>query len=382
MHTRAWIPATLLVAGVMTGLGALSGTASAQPDPGAVLEEVRLSGDIHARLPATGGGDAVAADEAIFTFDPDAGTAESTLPLGTLDAADLDGHDLDRFSLDVWTTIEGIAMHPADVFDAAGNHVLDARSAGIPAHVNVDAVSREPASGDLVFSIDSTASIGGNAYGPADLIRWDGSAFSPHATGLLAAPVDIDALHLAADGTVFVSLAATTMLEGQVIDPESVVHAGLAGDSLIDPQVVFTPPDASWDATDLDALWVDPFLPGTLSWGQTQVDTFEDAGAVTLTILRSGGADGDFTVNYDIIAGTAQADEDYIGIAGGQVFSDGETEDTIDIELLDNPDLDGDKEFFVELTGTTGEGTIGSPSMVTVRIIDDEDFIFADGFES
>lgn len=339
------------------------------------VDAFRYSADIHAAVD-TDNGTLIGADEAIFIAVPGAGPQGLELSLGTMDEADIDGYDLDRFSVDATTVVNGTVMRPADVFGADGTRVLDASGAGIPDGVNVNAVTRDPATGDVVFSIDRTAVLGGTLFDAADLIRFDGSGFSmvldlPGAGGL-----NIDAAHWLPDGTFLVS-ASSEAAFGSIIASDEQVVANPAGDAA----VVFTPAHDSWQAADLDALWVDAFTPGQFAWAEAASVVFENAGSATLTVERAGGSEGSTGVSFETVSDTAIAGADFVASSGTVEFDDGETFNTLSIVLLDDGFIEGEERFGVILTGVTAGGTIGSPSAITVIVRDDEDFLFADGFE-
>jgi hypothetical protein len=96
----------------------------------------------------------------------------------------------------------------------------------------------------------------------------------------------------------------------------------------------------------------------------------------------TGLAEGPVTVSYSTADGSAAAGIDYGGSSGGVAFSDGELVDSAILTLFDNGTVDGDKVFFVDLTSATNGGLLARPTRITIRIRDDDDFLFADGFES
>lgn len=345
------------------------------------LEAVEFSGDAWARLPAASGPSEPGSDSDIFDYDLTTATGTIVSPSVNFDAADIDGHDGDRISLDINAQVGSAQVSPRDVFQVSGSILFDGDAAGIPDDVNVDAISRDPATDDLVLSIDVQADFGGSTYAPDDLIRWDGNSFSIFESPGLGE--NIDALHILDTGSYLISLDATAELEGLVVRDEDVVEVGSGGATF---ELSFTPRNlhSSWEATNLDALWAQRApIPGQLQWTETSTVAFENGGSVTLTIERVNGDEGSTTVEWSTVDDSAISGADFIGASGSRGFSDGETTETVTIALLDDTTIEGPEQFHVDLTGiSSGAAVIGAPSRVTVIVRDDEDFVFADGFEN
>lgn len=352
------------------------------------LQAVHFSGEIHTTFP----GDAailVSSDETMLEFDFDAGFADGVNHLGTLDGVDVDAfHDSGDgcgprlFSLDTTAEIAGTVVRPADIFTESGTLVLDASAEGIPDGVNVDAVSREPVSCLLVFSIDVTTEIDMNTYGPGDLIAWSsGAGFSLYLTDNF--DINIDALHLLEDGRTLVSVDTDIEFSGGVARDEDVVEIIPGGPGSFQ-EIVFSPRDFddTWQSADLDALWAMPALaPGTVRWETNHVEVFEDAGSISVGIERVGGSDGAIDIDWSTTDGSAANGVDFGGGSGALPLADGATGGSVLISLFDDGDVEGPEDFTIALTGVSGGASLGSPAVVTVVIQDDEDYIFADGFE-
>ena len=227
------------------------------------LAELRFSADIITTLPGTTG-DIHSTNAAIVAFNTAAGTATSANDLGALDPATIDafhqggeGCGDSLYSLDITTMIGRNAMRPADIFTAIGSKFLDANLAGIPAGVNIDAVSREPGNCDLLLSIDTTAMLGLTAYKPDDVIRWNKKAgFSLYQRTNLK--VNIDALHVLGPNHMLISIDAGSSLPdlASLDDMVLEISAGRGGYQLL----AFEPAklNDSWQGADLNALWALP----------------------------------------------------------------------------------------------------------------------------
>ena len=117
-----------------------------------------------------------------------------------------------------------------------------------------------------------------------------------------------------------------------------------------------------------------PQNPGTISLAtSTPSPVSEEAGKVTLTVVRTGGSSGTVTVNYSVDDQTALAGSDYVDIVNGSVtFLNGETSKNIEISLLNDDVFEPDETFTIGLLGTNGVGQVGTPRTATVTIVDDD----------
>ena len=253
-------------------------TPQAQGQNRTVLAAIHFSGDIHTQLPATGGGSLVQSDEAIAEFSISSGSADTVLPLGILDAGSVDGFHAgdpecgadDLFSVETFTEINGTAMSAADVFSANGSKILDATAEGVPAGVNVDALSRDPSTCDLVFSVDVITDLGGTVFRPGDLIRRaDAGNFSMYLDS--ASLGNVDALHVFPEGRVLLSFDQRVELGSVSVSSEDVLER-IPGIQSPSYSLAFSPGDVdgSWQPADLDAVWAER-APNLLF-----ADSFED----------------------------------------------------------------------------------------------------------
>lgn len=351
------------------------------------ISEIHLSADIHYTLPGDGGATLVVGDDVIAVYDVSLGEANGFAFLGTLDRADVDAFHADDdcgaalYSLDATADIAGTVMRPADVFREVGLKVLDAAAEGITDGVDIDAVTRDPSTCDLLVSFDTTVEVDGTVFGPAEVARVSGGGFSLFRAG--SPDADIDALHLLDTGSMLVSFAAPVPGLGFEFADEDIVEQAEAGGPW---EVAFRPAavDASWEPADTDALFVERGpIAGDFRWTAANVEVAEGQGTFQLTIERVNFAEGPVTVSWSTADGSATLGIDFAGASGSVGLGDGETNETIQLTLFDDSVVDGgDKEFFVDLVSASNGGNIVSPSRVSVLIRDDEDFLFADGFES
>jgi YVTN family beta-propeller protein len=117
-----------------------------------------------------------------------------------------------------------------------------------------------------------------------------------------------------------------------------------------------------------------PQQPGTLQFTEPTVTAGEGDGELSLTVTRTGGADGQVTVQYLAMPeSTATADSDYTGASGTLTWPAGETTaQVIKITLTDDHEVEQTETVKFTLNNTTGGATLGSPAQATLSITDND----------
>ncbi|MBX7222379.1 MAG: hypothetical protein K1Y36_20685 [Blastocatellia bacterium] len=110
--------------------------------------------------------------------------------------------------------------------------------------------------------------------------------------------------------------------------------------------------------------------PGKFKFEFSNHRVIEGGGAPTvyLNVLRIDGSNGTVDVAYTTTQGTAT--DDFIATSGTLTFADGELSKTISVFTLNDKNWEGEEYFTVNLTSATNGGTLISPSVATVTIID------------
>ena len=101
----------------------------------------------------------------------------------------------------------------------------------------------------------------------------------------------------------------------------------------------------------------------------------EGAGSVRVTVLRTGGSDGEVTVDYrtvDNIGRAAVAEEDYRDRAGTLTFADGQTEQSVLIPILDDTLAEGSETFGFAIDNVRGGATLLAPRTAQITINDND----------
>jgi hypothetical protein len=188
------------------------------------------------------------------------------MPLGSLPRdADIEGYHLEANGdqlLVFDTKVElpgGITAEQRDIvhFDGSLYWIeFDGSAHGVPADAGIDAVTRS-AGGDLLLSFDTAV----DDAADEDLVRFDGTGFSPYFDGSSAGPgvapeLDLDAAHELPNGHLLLSFDATGVVDGIGHSDEDLLEFdSTTGTWLLafDASAAATP----WPATsDMDAVAV------------------------------------------------------------------------------------------------------------------------------
>jgi uncharacterized repeat protein (TIGR01451 family) len=113
---------------------------------------------------------------------------------------------------------------------------------------------------------------------------------------------------------------------------------------------------------------------GVVKFAVATASVAEGAGSVKLTVVRSGGAAGGVLVDYTTVNGTATGgvEGDFQPTSGTLSFGFGNASATITIPIHQDLVAEGNETFQVQLGNVRGGATLGTPSVVTVTIVDDE----------
>ena len=114
--------------------------------------------------------------------------------------------------------------------------------------------------------------------------------------------------------------------------------------------------------------------PGVISLVASTASVNENAGTVTVQLLRSGGSDGEVAINYQTVDGSAVAGRDYVASSGTVVFAERETTAEIVISLIDDSYIESAEDFSIEISSPTNGATLGSvvSSKISVQSEDEE----------
>ena len=117
-----------------------------------------------------------------------------------------------------------------------------------------------------------------------------------------------------------------------------------------------------------DALSLRPVGAPLLVAGDAEA--IEGGGALGFEVSLTCPAAAAVSVDYATADGTAVAAADYVAAAGALTFALGETSRTVEVEVVDDADVEGDEELFLDLANAAGAGLAGARGTGTV--VDDE----------
>jgi uncharacterized delta-60 repeat protein len=116
-------------------------------------------------------------------------------------------------------------------------------------------------------------------------------------------------------------------------------------------------------------LTITGHLPGNLQFNPSSYFVAENAGKVTLTVMRIGAFDVPATVQFATSDGTAQAGTNYTAMSGTLVFGAGQQSAAFTIPILDDGVFQTpNKQFNVTLSNAGGNGILGGLTTAVVTI--------------
>ncbi|HEY0003261.1 MAG TPA: DUF4394 domain-containing protein [Pyrinomonadaceae bacterium] len=111
---------------------------------------------------------------------------------------------------------------------------------------------------------------------------------------------------------------------------------------------------------------------GTFQFNISSATVSENAGKVTLTVIRSGDLSGPASVDYATSDGTASQRGDYLIAFGTLNFSAGESSQSFDVLIVDDAYVEASETFNVSLSSPTGGFFAGLNNTATVTITDND----------
>ncbi len=106
----------------------------------------------------------------------------------------------------------------------------------------------------------------------------------------------------------------------------------------------------------------------TIAFSAEKYAISEGGGIAVITVKREGFLNTTVSVQYSTFSGTASAASDYATAAGTLTFGPGEDTKTFQVPVVDDIFPEEDEFVGLYLTGVTGPGTLGSPSVAELRI--------------
>ncbi len=108
---------------------------------------------------------------------------------------------------------------------------------------------------------------------------------------------------------------------------------------------------------------------GSLLLSESIYQVIQSAGAVTVTVNRTGGTAGAVSVAYATANGTAVAGTEFTAVSGTLEWADGDaTSKSFSVNISNVTPFSGSKSFSVTLSDPSGGSTLNNPSSATVSI--------------
>ena len=245
--------------------------------------------------------------------------------------------------LNNWFGFSGTETLSSTAF--AGSQSLQLSSAGSGASQLIDAQANQEYELSLYAQTDSTGYVG---------------------AGLNFFDADYNLLAFTPSNDINISGSEWQVYQQQAIAPEQTRYA----------QVWIYQNDADGSSF-LDEISLSvPALPqnfGDISLAASNVSVEEGDGSATLTVLRTRGSDGEITVDYSTLSGTATPNTDFTPVSGTLTFADGETEKTVTVDILEDTLVEGSERFSFAIDNVNGGATLLAPRTAQVEIIDNDD---------
>ncbi|CCI03111.1 CARDB domain-containing protein [Microcystis aeruginosa] len=117
----------------------------------------------------------------------------------------------------------------------------------------------------------------------------------------------------------------------------------------------------------------DPPQQGILSFSQSSYSINENGTAVTqVTVMRSGGSDGEVSATINLFNGSATAPSDYNSSPIIVNFANGETSKTVVIPIVNDTVYEANETINLTLSNPTGGAIIRGQNTAVVTIVDDD----------
>ena len=111
--------------------------------------------------------------------------------------------------------------------------------------------------------------------------------------------------------------------------------------------------------------------PGEIQFNNENYTAVESDGFAEITVIRLNGSQGEVTVGFATVEGTAKPDLDYIPTSGTLIFAEGETTKTFNVQLIDDLRAEPDETLGLILSNPQGGATLGTITSAILTIIDD-----------
>lgn len=109
---------------------------------------------------------------------------------------------------------------------------------------------------------------------------------------------------------------------------------------------------------------------GSLQFSVSTFSIVKSAPRASINVTRTGGSQGTVSVDFATVDGSAISGTNYNGATGTLTFAAGETSQTITITLKNTTAEGYNKDFKINLSNPTAGASLGTPSSITVNLLD------------
>ena len=110
----------------------------------------------------------------------------------------------------------------------------------------------------------------------------------------------------------------------------------------------------------------------TIHFAASEMTVGEGAGAASITVFRTGPMTSPASASFSVDDGTATAGSDHSGVAGTVSFAVSDGVGSISVPIIQDAVREADETFSLTITSVSPGAVIGTPSVITVTIVDDE----------
>lgn len=113
--------------------------------------------------------------------------------------------------------------------------------------------------------------------------------------------------------------------------------------------------------------------PTSIHFAGSSLTVGEGIGSASITVFRTGPRTTSGSATYTVTDGTAIAGSDHSGVGGTVLFEPGHGVESILVPILQDTLDEPDETLSLTITSVSPGAVIGTPSMITVTIVDDDD---------
>jgi parallel beta-helix repeat protein len=112
--------------------------------------------------------------------------------------------------------------------------------------------------------------------------------------------------------------------------------------------------------------------PGAIQFTHSQFEVDESGAFAEIRVVRAGGKDGEVSVDYDFVSGTATDGQDFTALSGTLTFPHAEFSQIIQIPILGDLLSENDETVSLTLSNPTNGAVLGDRATSQLTIVDDD----------